>query len=238
MYLQPQVDRNGRAFGAEALVRWRRPDGSLMMPGDFIETLENAGLIQRLDMYMWERAIRQLSAWQGTAKEGLAISVNVSAKDFYSIDVYDVLTKLVDRYGVDCHMLRLEITETALLAEPEKSIAVVSQLRQRGFFVEIDDFGSGYSSLSLLKNIQADMLKIDMGFLREINDQERSRVILQSVINLAGSLGMDVITEGVETEQQLQALVAMGCESFQGYYFSRPITVEAFEEMLEKSGSR
>ena len=238
MYLQPQVDRDGRAFGAEALVRWRRPDGSLMMPGDFIETLENAGLIQKLDMYMWERAIRQLSAWQGTAKEGLAISVNVSAKDFYSIDVYDVLTKLVDRYGVDCHLLRLEITETALLAEPERSIAVVSQLRQRGFFVEIDDFGSGYSSLSLLKNIQADMLKIDMGFLREINDQERSRVILQSVINLAGSLGMDVITEGVETEQQLQALVAMGCESFQGYYFSRPITVEAFEEMLEKSGSR
>ena len=121
MYLQPQVDRDGRAFGAEALVRWRRPDGSLMMPGHFIETLENAGLIQRLDMYMWERAIRQLSAWQGTAKEGLSISVNVSAKDFYSIDVYDVLTKLVDRYGVDCHMLRLEITETALLAEPERA---------------------------------------------------------------------------------------------------------------------
>ena len=230
MYLQPQVDQDGRVFGAEALVRWHRPDGSVMMPGDFIETLENAGLIHKLDMYMWEHAVRQLSAWKGTGKEKLAISVNMSAKDFYSLDVYDVLTKLVDRYGVDCRLLRLEITETALLAEPEKSIEVVARLRSKGFLVEIDDFGSGYSSLSLLKNIQADLLKIDMGFLREIKDRERSRVILRSVIDLAGSLGMDVITEGVETEQQLQALTDMGCGSFQGYYFSRPIPVEAFEE--------
>ena len=230
MYLQPQVRADGRVFGAEALVRWQRPDGSLMMPGDFIETLEGAGLIQKLDMYMWERAVRQLSAWKGTALPGLAISVNMSAKDFYSIDVYDVLTGLVDRYGVDCRLLRLEITETALLAEPEKSIAVVAKLREKGFLVEIDDFGSGYSSLSLLKNIEADLLKVDMGFLREINDKERSRTILRSVIDLAGSLGMDVITEGVETEQQLRALTAMGCSSFQGYYFSRPIPVREFEK--------
>jgi len=230
MYLQPQVDREGRPFGAEALVRWHRPDGSVMMPGDFIGTLENAGLIQRLDTYMWEQAIRQLSRWQGTALGGLAISVNMSAKDFYSIDVYDVLTGLVDRYGVDCRLLRLEITETALLAEPEKSIEVVARLRQRGFLVEIDDFGSGYSSLSLLKNIQADLLKIDMGFLHEIDERERSRTILQTVISLAESLGMDVITEGVETERQLETLVAMGCDAFQGYYFSRPVPVEAFEE--------
>ncbi len=231
MYLQPQVVQDGSVFGAEALVRWVRPDGSMMMPGDFIETLENAGLIQKLDLYMWERAVRQLSAWKGTPCEGLAISVNVSAKDFYSIDVYEELTRLVDAYGVESRLLRLEITETALLAEPQKSIAVVSKLRERGFIVEIDDFGSGYSSLSMLKNIHADVLKIDMGFLREINDRMRSRVILQSVIDLAGSLGMDVITEGVETRQQVEALVAMGCGSFQGYYFSRPVPLEDFESM-------
>ena len=230
MYLQPQVGRDGRIFGAEALVRWQKPDGSMMMPGDFIETLEGAGLIQKLDIYMWERAVRQLSAWKGTEKGRLASSVKMSAKGFYSVYVYDVLTRLVDQYGVDCRRLRLEITETALLAEPEKSLKVVSRLRERGFFVEIDDFGSGYSSLSLLKNIKADMLKIDMGFLHEINDRERSRVILRSVIDLAGSLGMEVLTEGVETEQQLQCLSDMGCSSFQGYYFSRPIPVEAFEE--------
>lgn len=233
MYLQPQVNRDGRIFGAEALVRWQKPDGSMVMPGDFIETLEGAGLIQKLDIYMWERAVRQLSAWKGTEKGQLAISVNMSAKDFYSIDVYDVLTRLVDQYDVDCRLLRLEITETALLAEPEKSLAVVSRLREKGFFVEIDDFGSGYSSLSLLKNIKADMLKIDMGFLHEINDRTRSRIILRSVIDLAGSLGMEVLTEGVETEQQLQCLSDMGCSAFQGYYFSRPIPVAAFEERFE-----
>ena len=233
MYLQPQVGKDGRVFGAEALVRWHRPDGSRMMPGDFIETLENAGLIQKLDMYMWEQAVRKLAEWKKNGHEDLAISVNMSAKDFYSIDVYEALTALVDRYGVDCRTLRIEITETALLAEPEKSITVVSRLREKGFFVEIDDFGSGYSSLSLLKNIQADMLKIDMGFLREINDRERSRVILQSVIDLAESLGMDVLTEGVETQQQLQTLSSMGCGAFQGYYFSRPIPVEEFESKYD-----
>ena len=119
--------------------------------------------------------------------------------------------------------------ETALLVEPEKSDAVVSKLRAKGFLVEIDDFGKGYSSLSLLKNIQADVLKIDMSFLREIRDGERSRAILQSVIGMADSLGMDVITEGVETEQQLRALSEMGCSHFQGYYFSRPVPVEEFE---------
>ena len=229
MYLQPLVGKDGSVIGAEALARWCRPDGTILMPGDFIEILEYAGLIQKLDMYIWELAVKQLGAWKGTEKGDLTISVNMSAKDFYSIDVYDVLTRLVDKYGVDSRMLRLEITETALLVEPDKSDAVVSRLRERGFLVEIDDFGKGYSSLSLLKNIQADVLKIDMGFLREIRDRERSRIILESVINMADSLGMEVITEGVETEQQLHALSEMGCSHFQGYYFSRPIPVDEFE---------
>ena len=232
MYLQPLVDHNGRTIGAEALARWVRSDGSLVMPGDFIPVLEHAGLIQQLDVYIWELAIRQLSAWKGTDKAGLSISVNMSAKDFYSIDVYEVLTRLVEQYDVDCSLLRLEITETALLVEPDKSDAVVSKLRQRGFLVEIDDFGKGYSSLSLLKNIQADVLKIDMGFLHEISEHERSRVILETVISLASSLGMEVITEGVETQQQLQVLCEMGCRHFQGFYFSRPIPVEEYEARL------
>jgi diguanylate cyclase (GGDEF)-like protein len=230
MYLQPLVRADGSVIGAEALARWCRPDGSVVPPGDFIETLENAGLIQRLDTYIWELAVRRLAAWKGTPRETLSVSVNMSAKDFYSIDVYEVLTGLVNRYGVDSRLLRLEITETALLVEPEKSDAVVSRLRRRGFLVEIDDFGKGFSSLSLLKNIQADVLKIDMSFLREIRDRERSRIILRSVISLAEALGMDVISEGVETEQQLRALSDMGCTHFQGYLFSPPIPVEEFEE--------
>ena len=231
MYLQPLVCGDGTVFGAEALVRWHKADGTLIMPGDFIEVLEHAGLIQRLDTFVWECAVRQLSEWKGTSREGLTISVNMSAKDFYSIDVYDVLTSLVETYGVDCSMLRLEITETALLVEPEKSEAIVSRLRNRGFVVEIDDFGKGQSSLSLLKNIQADILKIDMGFLQEIRDHQRSRVILQLVIDMAKALGMDVITEGVETEEQLSVLSSMGCQYFQGYLFSRPVPVKEFEKL-------
>ena len=229
MYLQPLVRKDGSVIGAEALARWYRPDGSMIMPGDFIETLETAGLIHKLDRYMWELAVKQLSLWKGTEKQNLTISVNVSAKDFYSIDVAHVMTELVEKYDVDSHMLRLEITETALLGSPKKCESIVAGLRQRGFLVEIDDFGKDNSTLSFLKDIRADVLKIDMSFLQEIKDSERNQVILKSVITMADSLGMDVITEGVETEEQLRILTAMGCNLFQGYLFCRPVPVDVFE---------
>ena len=232
MYLQPLARRNGHVVGAEALARWQKPDGSLVMPGDFIEVLERAGLIPRLDVYVWELAVKQLDAWKNTPMGELSISVNMSAKDFLSVDVFDILTKLVRRYDVDCRLLRLEITESALLVEPDKGNEVVAKLRDEGFIVEIDDFGKGYSSLSILKSIQADVLKMDMGFLREIEESDRSRIILQSVIGLAQSLRMEVICEGVETAEQLEMLASMGCGLFQGYYFSRPIPVAEFERML------
>ncbi len=229
MYLQPQVTGDGIVTGAEALVRWHRKDGSVVMPGNFIETLETAGLIHRLDSYMWELAVKQLSLWKDTDKKALTISVNVSAKDFYNIDVVQVMTGLVEKYGVESRLLRIEITETALLGSPEICGQIVSDLRQKGFLVEIDDFGKDNSTLSLLKNIKADILKIDMCFLQEIRNNERNRIILQSVINLAYSLGMDVITEGVETDEQLCILKEMGCNHFQGYFFSRPVPVDVFE---------
>ena len=237
MYLQPLVRSDGGVIGAEALTRWRKPDGTLVMPDDFIEILEHAGLIQKLDVHIWELAVKQLSAWKGTVLGDLTISVNMSAKDFYRTDVYGVLTDLTRRYDVDCRMLRLEITESALLVEPEKSNAVVKKLREKGFLVEIDDFGKGYSSLGILKSIQADVLKIDMGFLREIKESERSKIILRSVIDMAQSLDMDVICEGVETKRQLETLMSMGCGLFQGYYFSRPIPVQEFEAFDKASVS-
>jgi EAL domain-containing protein (putative c-di-GMP-specific phosphodiesterase class I) len=236
MYLQPFASKDGSIFAAEALVRWHRPDGTVMMPGSFIETLEHTGLIQKLDLYMWELAVKQLSKWKGTEKGHIAISVNMSAKDFYSMDILAVLTGLVEKYGVDSRLLRLEITETALLVEPEKINRIVSCLRERGFLVAIDDFGTGFSSLSMMKTIHADIVKIDMDFLREIENNERNSIILRSVIKLADALGMDVITEGVETEQQLRTLTAMGCRHFQGYYFSRPVPVAEFEAKLSGTG--
>ena len=148
MYLQPLVGKDGKAIGAEALAQWCMPDGSVVMPGEFIETLENAGLIQKLDLHIWELAVKQLSTWKDTDKRDLTISVNMSAKDFFSIDVCDALAELVDKYGIDSRQLRLEITETALLVEPDKSNAIVSRLRNMGFLVEIDDFGKGYACLT------------------------------------------------------------------------------------------
>jgi len=231
IYLQPMVDEGGTVYGAEALVRWCKPDGTIIMPGDFIETLENADLIHELDLNIWEQAVKQLSMWKGIPEENLTISVNMSAKDFYSLDVHKELTELMGKYGVESSKLRLEITETALLEDPDNSNAVISKLRDAGFLVEIDDFGKGFSSLSLLKDIQADVLKIDMSLLREIESKPRSRIILESVINMAKALGMDVITEGVEKETQVKMLSDMGCHHFQGYYYSHPIPVDEFERV-------
>ena len=229
IYLQPLVEKDGTIRGAEALARWRKPDGTVAAPVMFIDTLESAGLIHRLDMHIWELAVKQLNAWKGTQRESLPISVNMSAKDFFSVDVYEALTSLVEKYDVDSKLLRLEITETALMVEPEQSDSIVSRLRERGFVIEIDDFGKGHSSLGLLKTIKADVLKLDMSLVREIQDGQRNQAILDSVIDLAESLGMDVIAEGVETERQLCILSEMGCDLFQGYYFSQPLPVDEFE---------
>jgi EAL domain-containing protein (putative c-di-GMP-specific phosphodiesterase class I) len=139
------------------------------------------------------------------------------------------MTELVEKYGVESRLLRIEITETAFLGSPDTFGPIVSDLRQKGFLVEIDDFGKDNSTLSFLKDIKADVLKIDMSFLQGIRNNERNRIILQSVIRMAYSLGMDVITEGVETEDQLRVLTDMGCNCFQGYFFSRPVPVDVFE---------
>ena len=232
MYLQPLARENGEIFGAEALARWIKPDGSMVMPGDFIEILEQAGFIHELDMFIWECAIKQLSAWKDTEKKDLMISVNMSAKDFFSTEVYQVLSDLVEKYQVDAGKLRLEITETALLEEPESCDAIIKRLRKKGFIVEIDDFGKGYSSISMLKDIQADVMKIDMSLLHEIDRKPRSKIILKSIIGLANDLGMEVITEGVETAEQLKMLSDMGCHQFQGFYFSHPLSAEEFEKAV------
>lgn len=235
MYLQPLVYEDGQIFGAEALVRWLRPDGRVTMPGEFVETLERAGLIHRLDRYIWECAVKQLSAWNGTEKQNLVISVNMSAKDLYNLDIYQILTELVDRYRVPASRLMLEITETALLEDPLQSNAVIAKLRKKGFLVEMDDFGEGYSSLGLLKDIHVDALKIDKSLLHEVETRQRSWIILESIVSMANALNMGVVTEGVETEAQLKSLIAVGCRLFQGYYFSRPIPVEEFEAKLDEA---
>lgn len=230
MYLQPQVRMDGSIIGAEALVRWIHPKKGMISPGDFIPVFEDAGLIHRLDLCIWEQAAAKLKEWKDKGNNTLHISVNISAKDFYYIDIYKAFTELVEKYEISPSNLKLEITETALMQDLDKQLELINRLQQYGFDVEIDDFGSGYSSLNMLKNIKADVLKIDMGFLQEIQDQERTKIILGMVVDLAKRLEMLVITEGVEEKTQVDYLTSVGCDMFQGYYFAKPIPVADFEE--------
>lgn len=230
MYLQPQVNRDGAAKGAEALVRWVHPSRGILTPYAFIDILENAGLIYKLDLYIWEKAAQKLAEWKEKGYGSYHISVNISTKDFYIIDIYETFTGLINKYGIAASNLHLEITETTLMTDFEKNMNIIHKLQGVGFRVEIDDFGSGYSSLNMLKDISADVLKIDMGFLRKSENEVKGQDILESIIALAGKIGMDVITEGVETKKQLDMLTMMGCHEFQGYYFSKPVPVSEFEE--------
>ncbi len=229
MFLQPQVDATGKIYGAEALVRWEHPEKGLLAPGVFMETLEKTGLVYKLDRYMWERAAQKLREWK---YKGIPyhISVNISTEDFFFLDIYETFVHLIEKYEIQPDRLKLELTETTLMADFDKNMEILSKLQAYGFQIEIDDFGSGYSSLNMLRNISANVLKIDREFLKATENEGRDQEILQSIVILAEKIGMDVIVEGVETEKQLEMLMKMGCKLFQGYYFSKPIGVEEFEE--------
>lgn len=232
MYLQPQMTPEGRMIGAEALVRWQHPKRGLIFPGDFIEVFEKTGLIYRLDRYIWEQAVQKLAHWQQEGRSDLYISVNISTKDFLYMDVYQTITDLVEKYGIIPSTLKLEITETAIMEGTAGELEMIEQFRKYGFQVEIDDFGSGYSSFNTLKDMDVDVLKIDMGFLRTTKPEnlEKSMSIVNMIISLSKTLGLSVVTEGVETKEQVAKLTKMGCSVYQGYYFSKPIPVEEFEE--------
>lgn len=229
MYLQPQTDKDGNMLGAEALIRWNHPNMGLIMPGAFIECFEDAGLIYRLDNYIWEEAAKQLKIWKDSGYN-YYISVNISAKDFYHIDVYQTFKNLVSKYGIDTDKIHIEITETALSEDKQAAHKTIERLHDEGFIIEIDDFGSGYSSFNFLKDVCADVIKIDRVFLKKSSHEERGEQILRSIISLSHDIGMDVITEGVENVDQLSMLAKMNCDWFQGYYFSKPIAVGDFEE--------
>ena len=158
----------------------------------------------------------------------LQLSINLSVKDFNNIDIYKTMTELVKRYDIPPQKLHLEITESVLMNNVEKVLETIQKLRNEGFFIEIDDFGKGYSSLSMLKDIDVDMIKIDMDFLRKTENTDKSLVILESIITMSKKLGLQVLTEGVETKAQIESLEELGCYQFQGYYFDKPISVEDF----------
>lgn len=229
MYLQPQVRcSDEKVVGAEALVRWETEKGVIHSPASFIKILEDNGLIHELDKFIWEQAVQLLQKWQLLGIDH-HISVNVSTRDFYLIPLYETFTSLVTKYGIPPQKLKLEITETALVHDLKRHKQIITDLQKFGFTIEMDDFGSGYSSLTILKNISINILKIDMMFLSKTKHKERSKKILESVIKMAQKLGIKIIVEGVEDKEQAEFLRNLNCDFFQGYLYSKPITVANFE---------
>lgn len=233
IYLQPQLDVwTDAVISAEALIRWNKPGRGIVSPGEFIPIFENNGMIAKLDYYVWELACRQLAKWKAEGHTERSISVNISAKDFYLTDLYESITGLIKKYEINPASLKLEITETAFVLDVKKQMELVKRLQEYGFVIEIDDFGSGYSSLNNLKEIMADMLKMDLKFFEKTGDSDRAEKIVTSVIKLANDLGMPVIAEGVETEEDVEVIKAAGCQIVQGYFYARPMSVEDFEKFV------
>ncbi len=235
IYLQPvyNIEKN-HIVSAEALVRWMHPTDGVISPGKFIPIFERNGFIVRLDRFVWESVCRFLHDRRQRGEEIVPVSVNVSRLNFYNRDLLEFLLGLLEKYDLEAYMLKLEVTESAYTDNPYQLCSIINSFREHGFPVLMDDFGSGFSSLNMLKNLPMDVLKIDMGFVQELESSERANIVMKGIVNLAKELNMGVIVEGVETKRQLDLLAAIGCDEIQGYYFSRPLPVQDFVDLLDK----
>lgn len=230
-WFQPQYNQaTGAMIGAEALVRWRHPRKGTIPPGIFIPLFERNGFIYDLDRYIWEQVCILLRQWIDGGNAPLPVSVNISRYDVLREDFFEVLTGMLETYGIPVHLLHLEITESAFTVSTDRIISVVRELTDYGFMVEIDDFGSGYSSLNTLKDVPAQIVKLDMRFLNSRNTQ-RGGIILESIIRMAKWLDMSVIAEGVETKEQAEYLNSLGCSYMQGYLYARPMPAQEYEAL-------
>ncbi len=232
---QPQVDSQGRVTGAEALVRWQHPVQGMVPPSEFIPLAEESGLILPLGQWVMETALRQQARWQQDPLFAhLSLAINVSARQFLQDDFVAQVLALVRQTGANPAQIKLELTESLLLDNVDSVIATMRALKAHGLGFSLDDFGTGYSSLSYLKRLPLDQIKIDQGFVRDVLLDASDAAIARSIIALAGSLGLSVIAEGVETAAHHQFLLAHGCQAFQGYLFGRPLTLEDFENRVRQ----
>lgn len=234
MYLQPKYCiSSGRIIGAEALARWIHPEKGMISPADFVPVFEENGFILKLDQIIWESACRKIRDWIDKGIEPVPVSVNISREYIHSFDVVGFLLGLVKKYDIPIKLLELEITETT---DAQGGVSdVVKKMKDAGFTMLMDDFGSGYSSLNMLKTTPFDVLKIDRGFLSEFMESGRGRKIISHTISMSQDIGLDIIAEGVETKEQAQFLHDCGCDSAQGFYYSKPVTQEKFDELLLKA---
>lgn len=234
-YLQPKCNaETGAIVGAEALVRWNHPEYGLVSPGEFIPLLERESMVTRFDLFIWRSVCEMLSRWDGEGRNLVPVSVNVSMTDIETIDVARVLGDLLDRFSIDARLLQVEITESAIAHNMDVVEETIRDLHARGIAVLMDDFGSAYSSLNMLKDINVDAIKLDMKFV-DLNADNAAKglKIIESVIDMAYQLRLSIIAEGAQTAEQVSKLRELGCMYIQGYYFYRPLTVGKMEDLLE-----
>lgn len=234
-YLQPKCNaETGAIVGVEALVRWNHPEYGLVSPGEFIPLLERESMVTRFDLFIWRSVCEMLSRWDGEGRNLVPVSVNVSMTDIEAIDVARVLGDLLDRFSIDARLLQVEITESAIAHNMDVVEETIRDLHARGIAVLMDDFGSAYSSLNMLKDINVDAIKLDMKFV-DLNADNAAKglKIIESVIDMAYQLRLSIIAEGAQTAEQVSKLRELGCMYIQGYYFYRPLTVGKMEDLLE-----
>lgn len=234
-YLQPKYSvSDKRIVGSEALVRWFHKKKGLIPPSEFIPIIEKNGLVTRVDMYIWDLVCSTIKKWMNEGIEIAPISVNVSRMDIESVDVPEIFSGLIEKYQIDPKYLEIEITESAFVEDTRILKNVARRLRSAGFVVLIDDFGSGYSSLNMLKDVQADVLKMDIKFFDLNNtNYEKGVDIIESVLNMSRKMKLSVIAEGVETEDQIQVIKNIGLNYVQGFYYYKPMSVEEYEKMVK-----
>lgn len=233
-FAQPQCNiATGQIVGAEALVRWQKPDGEVLLPGGFIPVLEKNKMIDQLDRYVWEKVCQWLKGWIDQGYSPVPISINVSRIDIYAMDVPKYIFSLLEKYQIPEHLIKIEITESAYTENNNRISHAVNTFRNRGLVVMMDDFGCGYSSLNMLKNIPVDVLKLDMRFLQfKEGERQKSANILESIVNMAGLLHLPIVVEGVENESQEKFVQKLGCRYIQGFYYYKPLPIKKFEELL------
>lgn len=233
LYAQPQYSHSdGSMVGAEILSRWIRRDGTFVMPGDFISVFEKNGFIKDFDRYIWESSFALVKKWEDEGAPIVPMSVNISRFSMADDDVVDVIADLYDKYRIDKKHLHLEITESAYIENQKAVTDRITKLRELGFVIAMDDFGSGYSSLNSLKDIPIDILKLDMGFVRGNRYSEKGMCIIEYMIGMANALGLETVAEGVEAKEMADAILSAGCDTIQGYLYAKPMPIAEFEKLL------
>lgn len=237
VFFQPKYNlKDDKVVGAEALVRWNHPELGFLSPGEFIPLFEKNGFIHKLDYYVWETVCKKLHEWKEKNIPVVPISVNVSRADIFQDNLLDLFKKLVSDYQIDPSLLHLEITESAYTESQVNIIETVEEFRKLGFVIEMDDFGSGYSSLNMLSQMSIDILKLDMAFIRSEISKPIERRLINDIVNMAHRMNLQVVAEGVETEDHRDRLRTIGCDYAQGYYYAKPMPENDFEQIISTAG--